>query len=107
MNVSAYPFRHGSTGRDLKALTCEKTVMCLPRTLGIWAFFQVRDMCGEMGEIEKQNVSCTMERYRKEEMKVVWSRLRLEVCLSLRAMVMSGLGDCQRPCLGSWSSSRS
>ena len=54
----------------LKALAHGKTVMGMPGTSGMWAFLQLRDMCGEMGKTEKQNASCTMERHRKEEMKV-------------------------------------
>lgn len=77
-----------------------------------------------MGEKEKLNGLCTMERGRKEEMKRVRSGLMLEACLppkamvkllrirlngevcsSPRVMVMSGPGWCQGPCLGPWSHS--
>ena len=38
----------------LKVPAGGKTVMGMPGTSGMWAFLQLRDMCGEMGEIEKK-----------------------------------------------------
>ena len=70
----------GSAGATIKqeSLAGRKTSMGLPSTLRHQAGgpHNAKQLCdGEMGDKEKQNGPCVVERHRKEEMKTVRSGL--------------------------------
>lgn len=79
-----------------------KTFTGLPRTLWHWAVGCHHDeqTCG--GEMGKKRWSglCAVERKRPKEAKAEKNRMMWVVCLAPKAMVTSGPGCCQGPCLG-------
>lgn len=112
-------YRKARTDGVLHALAGGEVSMGPPSALESWAggpHYDKQICSGEMGENEKQNDLCTVERHRKEKIKmarnrqmfetclppgtmvkVVWSRLMGDVCLPPGATVILRPGCCQGP----------
>lgn len=74
----------GSSMPWLVVLHALEVSMGPPSALESWAgepHYDKQICSGEMGENEKQNNSCTVERCRKEEIKMARNRQMFEACL--------------------------